>query len=95
MGKLLQLRGAQEGGYRPGDLLCYQLDVALDSDSAASVDLRGIVRKGAPVWYRVFTKATTNSTTGVLAADDDASVASATHTMLIFFEGNDSAQAGE
>jgi len=84
-----------EHGERPSDLIAVMIDAALDSDSEADIDLRGIVRKGAPVWYRAFNKSTTNGTTGVLAINDDVGVASGTHTVMIVFAAGDMAQAGE
>jgi len=96
LNRVLLLRNyTNERGVRPGDFLCVVRDVALDGSSDGTIDLSGVVRKGATVYLKVYEKLTTNATTGILTVNADVSLASATHTALIYFLAKDIAQAGE
>jgi hypothetical protein len=82
-----------EWGVRPMDMLMVQKEVTLDSDKEADIDLKGIVKKGSPVFVQAFQKITTDGTTGIAAFDADP--AEQDVMVAIFFEPQFLAESGE
>lgn len=78
-------------GEGPGDALIYETEATLVA-GAATVALKGIVKEGAPVYFRVFKEATVTS--GNITVNDTIG-ATDTVKVQVLFDAKDQSVAGE